>query len=162
LIAPSRSDEGPPRAYREAPRVTAMRRKGFKFREPACRLPRSFALEAVVEAEAQQARLEVVIEARQRVPLSGEIDEKIFDLGRPVLGQRNFSAGADRPAEVRMRFAQARGLELAAAIGEAAGTVDQEVAHRGVAEAAAHRAEPRVRERAAGRAVVGAGDLDIG
>src|SRR5262249_50254034 len=113
--------------------------------------------ELIVHAGAEEIRVKCdVVGDRHAVAIepaieAAEIDIKIFDLGRPVERERGFESGADRPAGIVAAGrceARDRGLDIAEC--GAAGDVRHEQI-RGITEAAAHRGEPGIARRAAGR-----------
>src|SRR5207249_1514814 len=93
----------------------------------------------------EQARLEAVAHAGEPIRPVGQVDIEIFDPRRPGVGEGDLQAGAGGPAGVDPRLACAAELEVAAAEGEPERAVDEDVAE-GIAEPAAHCAEPWVRE----------------
>src|SRR5690349_5814349 len=69
--------------------------------------------EPVIDPDPEQARLEAMICAGEPIGPVGEVDKEIFDPRRPGARQRNFHAGACRPAGVEPRLAQAPELDFA-------------------------------------------------
>src|SRR2546430_13153879 len=101
--------------------------------------------EAIVDAGAQHSEPVTVRHAGNGEVVVGEIDIEIFDLGAPVRREAEFRADARGPASAGVGFRQSECLTAQLAERQTAGAEQQNVAE-GVAGAAAHRAEPRVRE----------------
>src|SRR5262249_49506426 len=128
--------------------------------------------EPIVHAGAEEIRVKCdVVGDRHAVAIepaieAAEIDIEIFDLGCPVERERGFESGADRPAGIvaaRRGEARVRGLDIAEC-GPARAVRHEPI--RGITEAAAHRGEPGVARRAAGRTqIIGraadAGPVDV-
>src|SRR5229473_3289129 len=101
--------------------------------------------EVIVHAGAQHSELVTVRHAGDGETAVRKTDVEIFDLGAPVRGEAEFGADARGPTGVGVGFRQAEGLAAQFAERQTAGAVDQDVVER-IADPAAHRAEPRVRE----------------
>ncbi len=98
------------------------------------------------------------------ISAAGEIDIEIFGLRRPMRSEQPLDAAASRPASEGAALLE----RIDAAVSEAAGAIEQQGGGDEIADAAAHRAEPRQAEIAAvaghkrredtgGRAHIGAG-----
>src|SRR5215470_16977757 len=116
--------------------------------------------EPVIDPDPEQARLEAMICAGEPIGPVGQVDKEILDARRPGARQRNLHAGARSPAGVEPRFTQASELDLALTEGEPERAVDQHIAE-GVAEPAAHCAEPWVRELPGREAVLRAREIEL-
>ena len=81
-------------------------------------------LEPVIHAKAEDVRKrKSVVDAGQHVAAILEAHVEILRLRRPVGREADLDAAAKRPAQVRLRFAHPCELDLAAAVGEAAGKI---------------------------------------
>src|ERR1051325_7872494 len=105
--------------------------KAQKCSERLCSFGHCHNSEAVVHAEAQQARCEPMVVAGQIERAVVQIDIKVFGLRAPVAGQRDLDAAARGPAKRRARLLDAARKILRAqrAVGEAHGSVQQDVVH---------------------------------
>src|SRR5262245_6907489 len=126
---------------------------------PVCE--RAVASEPVIDADAKQARFKAVVAADQPIRPIRQIDIKVLDPRRPGVGERDLHAGARSPSGVNSAVARAAELDPPAADGETERAVDEHVAE-GIADASAHRAEPRIGELPAGEAVFRPRDVEFG
>src|SRR5271165_3724131 len=118
--------------------------------------------EPVVQAEAHNARLDPGVHVAESVIGRREIDEQILGAGAQVPREPDLNAGADRPAAENVVLGETEIVQLAFAVGQAAGPIEENVVQR-IAETRPHRAEPGIGEFVRGKgAVVRAGELEVG
>src|ERR1700759_4785513 len=99
----------------------------------------------IVHAGTQHAELRAIRDAGDGETRIREIDIEIFDLGAPVRREAEFGADARGPARIGVGFRETEGLAAQLAERKTAGAVEQNVVE-GIADPAAHGAEPGVRE----------------
>src|SRR5579862_1120346 len=109
------------------------------------RVERDVASEVIIDAEAEDVRLQPVVHAGDGEGAVAEIHVEVFDLGRPVGGKADFHAEAAGPAEFGLGFVEPGDLAVQIAVSQAEGAVDQDIVH-GKAGAGPQRAEPRIGE----------------
>ena len=78
--------------------------------------------EVIVHAEAQEARVQSVVHAGDRVGAAREIHVKVLNLRRPILRKSVLQAGTGGPADKRLVLIEPQELAFELAIGKAGRT----------------------------------------
>src|SRR5207342_1408243 len=116
--------------------------------------------EVIVHAEAQEARVQSVVHAGDRVGAACEIHVKVLNLRRPILRKSVLQAGAGGPADKRLVLIEPQELAFELAIGKADRSVQQHIVDRKTG-ASAKGAEPGIRKFVRSERIVGAADLYV-